>query len=283
MAVRALVILVGECWQSKDAKMIVSDDELAEILMTSPKVIRETMNLLIAEKLIERLVRGSALRGRPRICSQYVLGTAFEGVPPMMRGKDKGKPYPKAQRGDSTTPLGKGTTGALQHPKGGECATPSPICTLNTHTKESPLAFTMKNWIAYTENPALFPGWTREDRERCFDLAKRKGYETDETWRGCCAFYFKQWQRHNAKPQAPAATIAQRHFTPAPRPAVRSSCESPKTAPLDYASRQLLETELQTAIKEGLSLEFIKASAPKALYDSVIASIYAKKGLGVAA
>jgi len=80
--------------------------------------------------------------------------------------------------------------------------------------------------MAYTENPALFPGWTREERERCFDLAKRKGYETDETWRGCCAFYFKQWQRHNAKPQAPAAA-ARRHFTPAPRPAVRSSCESP--------------------------------------------------------
>jgi len=146
--------------------------------------------------------------------------------------------------------------------------------------------------MAYTENPSLFPGWTREDRERCFDLVKRKGYETDETWRGCCAFYFKQWQRHNAKPQAPAAAIAQRHFTPAPRPAVRSSCESPSTSKHLYGLDRD-ESNAQSNGWYGLGGRdnWIKAGRPnlslanfrtKAEQDSAIAALIAKKGLGVA-
>jgi hypothetical protein len=97
---------------------------------------------------------------------------------------------------------------------------------IHTHTEDLPSAFNKENWMAHTENQTLFPKWTREDRERSFGLAKAKGYETDKTWRGCCAFYFSQWQKHNAKPQAPAAVIARKAFSTSTRPAYRSQCES---------------------------------------------------------
>jgi len=251
MGVRLLVILVGEIWQSKDNKMIVSDDELADILITSPKVIRETMNLLIAEKLIERLLRGSAIKGRPRICSQYVLGSVFAGVPLMMRGKDKGKPYPKAQRGYSTTPLNKGTTGVLQLPRQGERATPSPICTLNTHTKKSPSAFTKENWLK--ECQRLNPSRDLKDIDYTFHLAESEG-ANDDNWMLSVRRYDRSYNPRSKIPTAPARP------SPIPRPAVKSSCESPKQARLDYNDPKILEEALFVALSNGETPACILAS-----------------------
>jgi hypothetical protein len=254
MGVRLLVILVGEIWQSKDNKMIVADNELAEILITSPKVIRETMNLLIAEKLIERLIRGSAIKGRSRICSQYVLGSMFAGVPLMMRGKDKGKPYPKSQRGYSTTPLDKGTTGVLQLPRRGERATPSPICTLNTHTKKLPLAFTKENWL--NRGKQKYPDWDADNmtsafysgemkeglngnwpsfQDKCYHLRITSAKTTP-------APAPKSWQRQPSKPQ-------------------ESACYSPPLPPLDYTDPIVLRDEIYFALRDRNGIAGIVGSA----------------------
>jgi hypothetical protein len=269
MGVRLLVILVGEIWQSKDNKMIVADNELAEILITSPKVIRETMNLLIAEKLIERLLRGSAIKGRSRICSQYVLGSVFAGVPLMMRGKDKGKPYPKSQRGYSTTPLDKGTTGVLQLPRRGERATPSPICTLNTHTKKLPLAFTKENWL--NRGKANYPDWDADNMMSAFYDSEMKGLNGNwPSFQDKCyhlrrvsakttpAPAPKGWQRQPSKPQ-------------------ESSCYSPRLPRLDYNNPKVLEDSLYDALRNGNTPTCILASVKDpALAQSVLAKATAR-------
>ena len=274
MAVRLLIVLVLECWQSKDNKMIVSDDELAEMCITSPKVIREAMNLLIAEKLIERLVRGSALKGRPRICSEYALGAVFDAVPVMMRGKDKGKPYPKSLRGYCTTPLYKGTTGALQLPKRGERATPSPICTLNTHTEGSPSAFNKENWLK--ECLRLNPSRDLKDIERTFPLALRKGAK-DGDWMHLVE-YFDSFYTPRSTPAVRSPAPAPRSWQKQPSKPRDSSCESPKFEPIDYDKNlKVFEDDLYTALKNGYTTAVILASVKDpALRESGLAKAEAR-------
>ena len=280
-------LLTAAQWR-EDGRMIIGKGEIAERMGIGKRTADRCILELLAAGCLRLVSRGGSLRGQSREANIYALGTAFEGTPPPLRPRRKGtlRPVSPVALVPKARPVSSVTDDQCQE------LHPLPIVPpIHTHTKESPSALTRENWMAYTENPALFPGWTREDRERCFDLAKRKGYETDETWRGCCAFYFKQWQRHNAKPQAPAAAIAQRHFTPAPRPAVRSSCESPRIGGLafDGLSKQEWHAKENGWYGLGGRDNWIKAGCPhlagrsQAEKDSVIAALIAKKGLGVAA
>lgn len=270
----------------EDRLMIIGKGEIAERMGIGKRTADRCILELIAAGCFRLVSKGGSLRGQSREANTYALGTAFEGTPPPLRPRRRGtplRPVSPVTLVPTARPVSSVTADQCQE------LHPLPIVPpIHTHTKDSPSAFNKESWMAYTENPALFPGWTREDRERCFDLAKRKGYETDETWRGCCAFYFKQWQRHNGKPQAPAAAIAQRHFTPAPRPAVRSSCESPRVyVPFDGLPPEEWHAKANGYYGLGGRDEWVDLGCPhlagrsKAERDSAIAAAYAKKGLGV--
>ena len=272
---------------STDGLMCIGKGEVAELMGVSKRTADRYILELIAFGCIKLVKKGGSLCGQTRDANWYALGDQFNGTPPPARLKNRETPRPVSPV--TLVPKARPVSSVTAD----QCHALHPLTSNNTHThtKESPSAFTKTNWMAYTENPALFPGWTREDRERCFDLAKRKGYETDETWRGCCAFYFKQWQRHNAKPQAPAAAIAQRHFTPEPRPAVRSSCESPRIGGLafDGLSKQEWHAKKNDWYGTGGEDNWRKLGEPhlagmsQAERHSAIAALIAKKGLGVAA
>ena len=209
-----------------DGSIIAGKEKLAFFVGKSPRRVFCYLQTLCAAGYLRLVKRGG---GYPGNADVYALGIMYtkekaEWCAKEFREKCQKWAEMEKERWSEMTGF-KDEKWSGTDTKAGNWLPSHPIY-LTTHTQDPLWTFNKENWMAYTENPALFAGWTREDRERCFDLAKHKGYETDETWRGCCAFYFKQWQKHNAKPQAPAAA-ARRHFTPAPRPAVRSSCESP--------------------------------------------------------
>jgi len=200
------------------------------IIAGEPKLCRLTMkkSLRTPRQALERLCKAGYLtcvrKGNGKgNASHYVRGEMFN---PERSKELQTRIRELTQRGTKNTPF-DGERVQFFGSKGGQKIHPQPIDQpIHTHTEELPSAFNKENWMAHTENQTLFPKWTREDRERSFELAKAKGYETDKTWRGCCAFWFNQWQKHNAKPQAPAAAIARKAFSTSTRPAYRSQCES---------------------------------------------------------
>ena len=70
----------------------------------------------------------------------------------------------------------------------------------------------------------IYPQRDPVDIDVTFDKAITEGAR-DNHWKHICR-KFNSWYKPPTKLQAPAVIIAKRQFTPAPRPAVRSSCES---------------------------------------------------------
>lgn len=95
-----------------------------------------------------------------------------------------------------------------------------------TQRKEPLWAFSKENWKTYCLelNPRRDPA----DIDRTYDYAVAEGAR-DGYWKHLCR-RCDSYYRPSTKPQAPAAIIAKKQFTPAARTAVRSSCESPKTS-----------------------------------------------------
>lgn len=279
-------------WRA-DRLIIIGKGEISERMGIGKRTADRCILELLAAGCLRLTAKGGSLRGQKREANTYALGVAFEGTPPPLRPKRRGTPrlvsplalVPPARPVSSVT--------ADQCQK----LHPLPIVPpIHTHTKELPAAnnketprqFTLENWMAHTASPALFPGWPSEDRKRCFELAKAKGYETDETWVGCCAFYFKQWQRHNAKPSP--AVIAQKAFSNhAPQPAARSSCESPRIGglPFDGLSKEEWHAKESGWYGLGGRDNWIKAGCPhlagrsQAEKDSAVAALIARHALMV--
>lgn len=191
----------------------------------------------------------------------------FERTEP--KGKPRGKPRPKGEKVQKTIPFEDAEKVQKLANKRCKKLYPQPIeQPIRTHTNiireaavppknDASSAFIRENWMAYTDDPNLFPGWPEEDREECFGFAKDKPYLKDGNWRRSCAHYYKQWQRQSAVSLAPAS-IAKRHFVPAP---FYSSCESKRSPAVNYGEFAELENEIYLAIKADASLNFIEASA----------------------
>jgi hypothetical protein len=221
--------LVLRIQHSTDKLICIGKDELAKLAGVSKRTADRAIKELIAFGCL-RLVKegGSTPVGSKRDANWYALGERFNGTPPPARLKNRRalrpvSPVTLVPQAPPVSPVTADQCHAL-HPLTNKHT--------NTHKKESPLAFKQENWMAHTENPTLFPGWPREDRERCFLKAKAKGYETDETWRGCCAFYFKQWQRLNAKTQGSIPKAFQNYAKPKAKkynPLSTDGCNSPPT------------------------------------------------------
>jgi len=134
----------------------------------------------------------------------------------------------------------------------------------NTHTEELPSAFTKENWLK--ECQKVNPSRDLKDIERTFPLALRKGAK-DGDWMYLVE-YFDSFYTPPISPARPS---------PAPRPAVKSSCESPKQAPLDLNERKTLEEALFVALSNGETPACILASVKDpALAQSALAKAEAR-------
>lgn len=292
MGVRVLVWMVLEAWQKEDRKMIVSHEELALQMETETKVIRPTLDRLVAMKCLKMLVKGSCRKNQRRVCSQYALGEAFEGKPPKMRGKNKSLKYASEGREERTPPIEQSLTGGVEIQTGEDCTPPitststggvqihnrgeptppSPISTLNTHTKELPSALSKENWLK--RGKEKYPDWDDRDLSGAFYSAEARGL--NGTWP---SYQDKCYHLRKVSPKE-APKIASSHKDQRPKAVPsqphRSQCESPRLPPIDYNDLKTLEEQIYTALKEDLSLSMIKVSADPGLYKTAYESAAAR-------
>lgn len=300
MGVRVLVWMVLEAWQKEDRKMIVSHEELASQMQTETKVIRATLDRLVAMKCLVVMVKGSCIKKQQRICSQYALGDAFEGIPPKMRGKNNFLHYARVGRGERNPPIEQATTGVVETQAGeertppitstpiggvqihdrGEPTPPSPISTPNTHTKEVPSAFSQENWLKRGKD--TYPDWDEGNMMGAFHNAEAK--RVNGTWP---SYQDKCYHlRKSSAKEAPKVASAQKDQRPkvVPSQPHRSQCESPRLPPIDYNNPKILEEQIYTGLREDLSLRMIEVSADPALYKEAYMRAEARlKGKGVRA
>ena len=269
--------------------MIVSHEELALQMETETKVIRATLDRLVAMKCLKVLVKGSCRKNQRRICSQYALGEAFEGKPPKMRGKNKSlhylregweerippiEQYPtggvEIQTGeDRTPPITSTSTGGVQIHNRGEPTPPSPISTLNTHTNNVGLALSKENWLKRGKD--TYPDWDEGNMMGAFHNAEAK--RVNGTWP---SYQDKCYHLRKTSPKE-AQKVASTHKDQRPKVGPsqphRSQCESPRLPPIDFNDLKTLEEQIYTALKEGLSLKMIEASADPVLYKKAVARL----------
>lgn len=184
----------------------------------------------------------------------------------MMRGKDKGKPYDRDLRGYQATPLDKGTTGVLQLPRRGERPTPSPICTLNTHTKKLPLAFTKENWLKECLN--LNPNRDLRDIYHTFEKARDEKGASDSDWMRWAKHYDRYYEPITKAPIAPTSASTPRSWQKQPSKPQEPSCYSPRLKPLDHTDPKILEDSLYDALKNRDSIACIVAGLDPAMVAS---------------
>ena len=292
MGVRVLGWMVLEAWQGKDRKMIVSHEELALQMETETKVIRATLDRLVAMKCLKMLIKGSCRKNQRRICSQYALGEAFEGNPPKMRGMNKSLQYVSAGREERTPPIEQSLTGGVEIQTGedrtppitststggvqihnrGEPTPPSPISTLNTHTNNVGLALSKENWLKRGKD--TYPDWDEGNMMGAFHNAEAK--RVNATWPSYQDKCYHLRKTSPKKAQKVASTYKDQRPKVGSSQAQRSQCESPRLLPIDYNEPKTLEGQIYTGLKEGLSLEMIKASADPVLYKEAYKRVEAR-------
>jgi len=212
-------LLTAAQWR-EDGRMIIGKGEIAERMGIGKRTADRCILELLAAGCLRLVSKGGSLRGQSRQANIYALGTAFEGTPPPLRPRRRGTP-PRPVSPVALVPKARPVSSVTDD----QCQElhPLPIVPpIHTHTKESPSAFNKETWKTYCLE--LNPQRDPVDIDRTFDKAIMRGAK-DGHWKHHCRD-FNSYYKPSTKPQAPAAA-ARRHFTPAPRPAVRSSCESP--------------------------------------------------------
>lgn len=187
----------------------------------------------------------------------------FERTEP--KGKPRGKPPTKWEKVQKSIPFNNTDKVQKSISKRHKNLYPHPIGQpIDTHTKESLWAFNKESWAK--ECQRLNPSRDLKDIERTFPLAIRRGAK-DGDW--------MHWVEYFDSFYTPSTAPAR--SSPAPRPAVKSSCESPKQARLDYNDPKILEEVLFVALSNGETPAFILASVKDpALAQSVLAKAEAR-------
>jgi hypothetical protein len=153
-----------------------------------------------------------------------------------------------------------------------------------THTKELPSALNEETWKSYCLelNPERDPA----DISRTLDKAIRKGAR-DGFWKHLCRD-FNSYYKTPPKPQAPAAVIARKAFSPAKLPPVKSSCESPRIGGLafDGLSKEEWHAKENKWYGLGSRENWIKAECPHLTLNPekhrIVAELIAKHALQIA-
>jgi hypothetical protein len=119
-------------------------------------------------------------------------------------------------------------------------------------------AFNKENWLK--RGKETYPDWDDRDLNGAFYSAQIKG--VNGSWPSyqdkCYALRFKSQQ---------TSAVALKSWQKKPCKPQRSQCESPRLEPLDYTQQEILENQIYTALKEGLSVIMIKANADPTRYE----------------
>ena len=186
----------------------------------------------------------------------------FERTEP--KGKPRGKPPTKGEKVQKSIPFNNAEKVQKSISKRYKNLYPHPIGQpIHTHTEELPSAFNKENWLK--ECLKLNPSRDLKDIERTFPLALRKGAK-DGDWMHLLE-YFDSFYTPRSNPAV---------RSPAPRPAVKSSCESPSLPYLDYSNPQVLEHALYDALKNNDPTACIIAGLDPALVESATAKAEAR-------
>jgi hypothetical protein len=223
-----------------DRLIIVSFGLVADHFGLSRRQVIRLFQILEESGCLRIFKRGGIRGGTRYEGNTYALGSLFDNLPPEESFK---RPVTKMSPIKGSPSVTKMSIEQCQ-----ECH-PLPIVSpyKNTHTEELPSAFTKENWLKACQK--VNPSRDLKDIERTFPLALRKGAK-DGDW-----IYLVE--HFNSFYTPPTDT---RRSSPAPRPAVKSSCESPKQAPLDLNDRKTLEELLFVALSNGETPACILAS-----------------------
>jgi hypothetical protein len=125
-----------------------------------------------------------------------------------------------------------------------------------------------EEWLEYAKT---IKGWNAGDAEKAFDYYEANGWKVGGRtavvdWKACarnCA------RRSDASDVRPKIQIA--------KPAPKSSCDSPRPAPIDYSSVDVVVGLIGTAVKEGLSIPMLQAMTPKNVWEKAFQMANANK------
>jgi len=235
-----LTWLVMERQWRNDRLIIVSFGLVADHFGLSRRQVIRLFHILEDSGCL-RIVKRGGIRGGTRYeGNTYALGSLFDNLPPE---ESKKRPVTKMSPIKGNPSVTKMSIEQCQ-----ECHL-LPIVSpyKNTHREESPWAFTKESWLKACQR--LNPTRDLIDIERTFPLAIRKGAK-DGDWMHWVEYFDSFYTPHTV----PARS------SPAPRPAVKSSCESPKQARLDYNDPKILEEALFVALSNGETTACILAS-----------------------
>ena len=249
----------------KDRLMIVGKGELAEVFKVHERTIDRCVSELLVSHYLRLVKQGGSLLGQRREANIYALGSAFDGIPPRFLGKSKDKELPAAEMLPvAKTPLVTKTSPVEKTSNDQGCPCPPlPIVHPNhTHTNNVVLDLSKENWLK--RGKEKYPDWDDRDLSGAFYSAEAKGL--NGTWP---SYQDKCYHLRKVSPKE-APKIASSHKDQRPKTVpsqpYRSQCESPKLPPIDYNDLKTLEEQIYTALKEGLSLKMIEASADPVFY-----------------
>jgi hypothetical protein len=239
-----------------DRLIIIGFDEVAEKLGLSRRQVIRLIKCLIENNCLRLMKKGGIKGGTKYEANSYALGSLFDNLPPE---------EPKRRAVTKMSPIkGNPSVTKMSIEQCQECL-PLPIVPpIHTHTEELPTAFNKENWLY--RGKEKFPDWDKRDLMGSYESAVRN--EVNGTWE---LYQDKCYARRFNAPTAPAVC------SPAPRPAVKSSCESPKQARPNYDDPKRLEEEIVVALSNGENPSCILASVKDpALAQSVLGKAQAR-------
>ena len=242
-----------------DRLIIIGFDEVAEKLGLSRRQVIRLIKCLIENNCLRLMKKGGIKGGTKYEANSYALGSLFDNLPPE---------EPKRRAVTKMSPIkGSRSVTKMSIEQCQECH-PLPIVPpIHTHTEELPSAFNKENWL--TECQRLNPSRDLKDIDYTFHLAESEGAK-DGDWMLFVRRYDRSYKPRSKAPTAPAVR------SPTPRPAVKSSCESPSLPPLDLSNPQVLEHELYDALKNNNPTACIIAGLDPALVESATAKAEAR-------
>ena len=254
-------LVVKRQWR-KDRLIIVSFQLCADHLGISRRSVIRYFKELVESGCLRIEKKGGSIRGSKREANIYGLGSLFDSLPPE-------QPKRRLVTKVSPVPLFP-LVPKLSDDQCQECH-PLPIVSpyKSTHTENqicvhtdketsSPdrSLFNLENWLC--RGKEKFPDWDDRDLLGSYESAVRNGVNgTWELYQDKCYA-----RRFNASPDSP------RRSSPAPRPAVKSSCESPQQDPVDYNDLTALIAEIVYAKKCNESIKVIKSCNPLAFEEA---------------
>lgn len=242
-------------WRS-DRLIIISFDAVAEKLGLSRRQVIRLIKSLIENNCLRLIKKGGMRGGTKYEANSYALGSLFDNLPPE---------EPKRRAVTKMSPIkGNPSVTKMSIEQCQECH-PLPINppiythTENNNNKETSSPdrslFTLENWLY--RGKIKYPDWDDRDLMGSYESACRK--EANATWE---LYQDKCYARRFNAPTTPAVR------SPAPRPAVRSSCESPRQEPANFSELDVLIGEIVYAKKVNESLDVIKSCNPLAFEEA---------------